>query len=70
MFAANKISGTKAEIYAELARQARGLLEGERDAIANAANLAALIWNGLPELNWAGFYFPREIGRASCRERV
>jgi len=45
------------EHYAELLRQARGLLEGERDPIANAANLSALIWQSLPNLNWAGFYF-------------
>ncbi len=47
----------KAEIYDELARQTRGLLEGERDLIANAANVAALIWQIVPDLNWAGFYF-------------
>jgi len=47
----------KRELYEELARQARGLLAGERDAIANAANLSALIWHTLPDLNWAGFYF-------------
>jgi len=57
MFAVEKPSGTKAEIHAELLRQARGILEGERDPIANAANIAALIWHGLPDLNWAGFYF-------------
>jgi GAF domain-containing protein len=56
-FAAEKITGTKAEVYAELASQLRGLLEGERDPIANAANLSALIMWNLPELNWAGFYF-------------
>ena len=47
----------KHELYEELARQARGLLAGERDAIANAANLSALIWQTLADLNWAGFYF-------------
>jgi L-methionine (R)-S-oxide reductase len=57
MFAATAISGTKSEVYASLAEQARGLLAGERDRIANAANFAALVFNGLPELNWAGFYF-------------
>ena len=57
MFAVEKVSGTKNEIYEELVRQARGLLDGERDAIANAANLAALIWQIVPEINWAGFYF-------------
>ena len=57
MFAAQKVSGTKKEIYEELTRQARGLLEGERDLIANAANTAALVFELLPDLNWAGFYF-------------
>lgn len=60
MFAVEKVSGSKAEIYEELARQARGLLEGERDLIANAANVAALIWQIVPELNWAGFYFMKD----------
>jgi GAF domain-containing protein len=58
MFAAAPIvAATKAELYAELAAQARGLLHGERDRIANAANLAALAWHALPEINWCGFYF-------------
>jgi L-methionine (R)-S-oxide reductase len=42
--------------YAQLARDLRALLSGERDLIANAANTAALIWDALPGLNWAGFY--------------
>jgi L-methionine (R)-S-oxide reductase len=41
----------------DLAAQARALLEGERDATANAANVAALVFHALPELNWAGFYW-------------
>jgi L-methionine (R)-S-oxide reductase len=53
-------AGTKAELYSELAAQARALLEGERDPIANAANLAALIWHTLPDLNWAGFYLLKD----------
>ena len=40
-------------------KQAAALLEGERDPIANAANLSALIYQMLPDLNWAGFYFAR-----------
>ncbi|HET7778703.1 MAG TPA: GAF domain-containing protein [Rudaea sp.] len=48
---------TKSELYDELAEQARGLLHGERDRIANAANFAALVYHALPDLNWAGFYF-------------
>jgi GAF domain-containing protein len=58
MFAASALQATdKAEQYNELAEQARGLLSGERDRIANAANFSALIFNALPDLNWAGFYF-------------
>lgn len=57
MFAVESVSGSKAEIYEELVRQTRGLLDGERDLIANAANVAALIWQIVPDLNWAGFYF-------------
>ena len=37
--------------------EARALLTGERDRIANAANVAALVYHSLPDLNWAGFYF-------------
>ncbi|MEW6167028.1 MAG: GAF domain-containing protein [Pseudomonadota bacterium] len=47
----------KAARYSELAEQAQALLHGEVDRIANAANLTALLWHGLPDLNWAGFYF-------------
>jgi len=47
---------SKREHYAELAQQARGLLTGERDLIANAANFSALLFHSLSDLNWAGFY--------------
>jgi L-methionine (R)-S-oxide reductase len=47
----------KPTLYRELAQQAAALLQGESDPVANAANLAALIWHTLPDLNWAGFYF-------------
>ena len=47
----------KAAFYRELGQQLEGLLSGERDAIANAANTAALLFTTLPDLNWAGFYF-------------
>ena len=47
----------KASFYAELAQQARGLLHGEHDRIANAANFASLVWHALPVINWCGFYF-------------
>jgi L-methionine (R)-S-oxide reductase len=49
----------KAAFYRELTQQLKGLLSGERDAIANAANTAALLFTTLPDLNWAGFYFLR-----------
>jgi L-methionine (R)-S-oxide reductase len=47
----------KPELYRDLARQLAALTAGEPDRIANAANMAALLYHGLPELNWAGFYF-------------
>lgn len=60
MFHAAPISAADPEIFHdELARQLEGLLAGERDPIANAANMAALIFNTVPRLNWAGFYFLR-----------
>lgn len=46
----------KAALYRELAVQAEGLLHGERDRIANAANFAALVWQAVPDINWCGFY--------------
>jgi GAF domain-containing protein len=57
MFQAAALAGSKTEQYAELAGQARGLLHGERDRTANAANLSALVYLPLPLLNWVGFYF-------------
>jgi GAF domain-containing protein len=57
MFQANTLSGDKPEQYAQLLEQARGLMHGERDRIANAANLSALVFHALPDLNWVGFYF-------------
>jgi GAF domain-containing protein len=46
----------KPAAYAELETSLRALLEGENDLVANAANLAALLFWSLPQLNWAGFY--------------
>jgi GAF domain-containing protein len=46
----------KPQFYHELIAQAEGLVAGERDFIANAANLSALIFDHVPRLNWAGFY--------------
>ncbi|MFO1474271.1 MAG: GAF domain-containing protein [Lysobacterales bacterium] len=56
-FSAIELSGSKPEQYAQLLEQARALLHGERDRIANAANLSALVYHALPGLNWVGFYF-------------
>ncbi len=57
MFTSTVLSGSKPEQYADLAAQVRALLTGERDRIANAANLSALVYHALPALNWVGFYF-------------
>jgi L-methionine (R)-S-oxide reductase len=46
--------------YRELNEQLAGLLSGERNALANAANTTALLYEALPGLNWAGFYFLQE----------
>jgi len=57
MFEAAPIAAhSKAALYAELAKQARALLDGEHDRIANAANLSALAYQALPDLNWVDFY--------------
>jgi L-methionine (R)-S-oxide reductase len=47
---------SKAELYAELLKAADALTAGESDGIANMANVAALVWQYLPDLNWSGFY--------------
>lgn len=56
-FQASRAHGSKEDIYEEVYRQARGLFEGESDAVANCANLSALIAFHLEGLNWAGVYF-------------
>jgi L-methionine (R)-S-oxide reductase len=53
------MTASKPDLYRELAAQLKALLAGETDRIANAANMAALLYHGLPDLNWAGFYFRR-----------
>lgn len=65
---------SKAELYRELAGQLAGVTEGENDAVANLANAAAILFHGLPDLNWAGFYLAKDgelvlgpfQGRAAC----
>ena len=47
----------KPKLYASLVVQLLSLLKGEHDFIANAANFSALLFNSLPNVNWAGFYF-------------
>lgn len=56
MFEFNVSQGNKAAVYDDLAKALDGLTDGEPDVIANMANVAALIWEYLPDLNWAGFY--------------
>lgn len=64
----------KPERYRQLAAAAEALTQGERDGIANMANIAALVWEFVPELNWAGFYRMVEgelvlgpfVGRPAC----
>lgn len=56
-FSTIPLHGDMPEQYEQLLDQARALLHGERDRIANAANLAALVYHALPDLNWVGFYF-------------
>ncbi len=53
------VDGDKPALYDHLLQQLAGLLHGERDWVANAANASSLLWHTLPDLNWAGFYFLR-----------
>ncbi|HEX2668545.1 MAG TPA: GAF domain-containing protein [Gammaproteobacteria bacterium] len=48
---------SKADLYADLLSQAKGLLHDEHDRVANAANFSALLYHSLPDVNWVGFYF-------------
>ena len=54
-FAINSVA-PKYELYRELVRSADALTDGETDAVANMANVAALLWEYLPDVNWTGFY--------------
>jgi len=55
--AATSTNNAKPQLYASLVVQLLSLLKGEHDFIANAANFSALLFNSLPNVNWAGFYF-------------
>ena len=72
--APNASAGTKPELYRTLAEQTRAVLADERDMVANLANAAALLFELLPRLNWAGFYLMKDgelvlgpfQGRVAC----
>ena len=59
-FTPRPLATDKAEAYHDLAQQLSALIGDERDAIANAANTAALLFDLLPDLNWAGFYLLKD----------
>jgi len=50
----------KHDFYQDLSAQLASVLDGEHDAIANAANTAALLYHALPDVNWVGFYFLKD----------
>ncbi len=57
MFAFNIPTETSAEErWEEIVRAAQAMVDGEPDAIANMANVAAVLWQFLPDVNWTGFY--------------
>src|SRR6185295_7285820 len=51
-----KRTAAKTEFYASLVAQLRSLLKGEYNFVANTANFSSLVYNALPDVNWAGFY--------------
>jgi GAF domain-containing protein len=59
MFHVPTLNADAATFHAELRAQLEALIGDERDAIANLANAAALIWHTTPDVNWAGFYLRR-----------
>ena len=61
MDALNTVAGFSKETdYRELQGHLAAVFAGERNGLANAANMSALLFQALPDLNWAGFYFLRE----------
>jgi GAF domain-containing protein len=54
------VTASKSELYEILCADLERLIEGEHDFIANAANVSALLYHTLPNINWAGFYILRE----------
>ncbi|MBM4199165.1 MAG: GAF domain-containing protein, partial [Gammaproteobacteria bacterium] len=63
-------AAAKARGYRELQDALRALLAGERDAIANLANTAALLYGNLPQLNWAGFYLLTRNDNAAINDNA
>ena len=65
---------TKEQLYDELQQEVEAILAGETDLIANLANVASLIYNKLPGVNWSGFYLLKEeelvlgpfMGKPAC----
>jgi len=53
------MTSPKAALYHDLLQQAQSLVAATTDPVANAANIAALLWYGVADLNWAGFYFAK-----------
>ncbi len=74
MYTFDIAAGSKAELYHDLYAALDALTADEPDAVANMANAAALMWQYLPDLNWAGFYRARDgelvlgpfQGKAAC----
>ncbi|MFI7001389.1 GAF domain-containing protein [Nocardia sp. NPDC050175] len=56
-FTVADLTGDRTEQYQQLAAQAQALVADEPDRVANAANVASLVFHALPDLNWVGFYF-------------
>lgn len=57
---ADDLPASAPALYDALADQVRGLLHGETDFIANAANFSALLYHALPDVNWVGFYLLKD----------
>jgi GAF domain-containing protein len=60
MYAFDIAAGSKPDLYRDLFAACDAITAGESDAVANMANVASLLWQYLPDLNWAGFY--RNVG--------
>jgi GAF domain-containing protein len=50
----------KTKLYSEIEMLAKGLLFEEHDVVANTANISALLFQHLPQVNWCGFYFVKQ----------